>query len=255
MALACSLSMHSQTQKVTVCAVLKARFHSGQAQKISSSVSMDTSRIQSALSLCEPGKSVILAKDGAKEAFVSAPLILPRGVVLFIAKGVTLYASRNPRDYDLWPDGCGVTGSKQQGCKPFLFAYRAAYSGVEGDGAIDGQGGAAPSDHAKSWWQLRAEAGDSNMSVPDLVSSYESQSFSVRGVHLRNAAGAHIAMYKTIGFNADNVAIETPASAVGSSGVLLSNSPDAALSNFTIHVPGPALDLRQHLWRHVACEN
>lgn len=236
----------AQAQRVTACRVLKARLPSSGVMRTSSSPLMDTRRIQSALSLCQPGEALVLTSDGAKDSFVSAPLILPRGVVLFVAKGVTLYASRNPRDYDLWPESCGVQGAKRRGCKPFLFAYQAAFSGVLGDGTIDGQGGLPASGNGDSWWKRTAQAQASGQSiqVPDLISSYESQSFTVRGVHLQNAAGSHLSLYKTIGFRGNNIAISTPASAVGASGVLLSNSPDAMLTSLSIQVSEVALDLR-----------
>src|SRR5579862_9897088 len=72
------------------CAVLKAR-----PQK------SDTSRIQEALNVCSPGKAVVLQAGGSNKSFESAPLLLPRGVTLFIDRDVMLYASKNPRDYDL----------------------------------------------------------------------------------------------------------------------------------------------------------
>ena len=236
--------LQNQPYTVHVCQVLKAQLQSAAVGHADAKV--DTAHIQHALSLCDPGKALVLESSGGNDAFLSAPLIIPRGVVLFLSKGVTLYASRNPRDYDLQPMSCGVAHSAHPGCKPFLFAYQAAYSGVMGDGTIDGQGGVAPSAQGKSWWQLRAAvmARNAAIAVPDLVSSYESQFFAVRGVHLRNAAGAHLSLYKTIGFQGSNFTIDAPHSATGASGVLLSNSPGATLSNLNIQVLGSALDLR-----------
>ena len=114
-----------------------------------------TRRIQSALDLCNPGHAVVLQAEGPNASFVSAPLILPSGVTLFVARGVTLSASRNRRDYDIAPGGCGaLPKDKEATCKPFIFAYQAAFSGVAGEGTIDGAGAA-----------------------PELISSYESQGF------------------------------------------------------------------------------
>ena len=142
----------------------------------------DTARIQGALNLCSPGKAVVL--KGA--SFTSGPLILPRGVTLFLDRGVTLYASKNPRDYDLKPGSCGAApAGNTPNCKPFLYSYQAAYSGVSGTGVIDGQG---------ETWKL------GNPSAPELVSSYESTGFKLAGITLRNAAGIHAAIYKTTGF-------------------------------------------------------
>src|SRR5579871_1843739 len=116
----------AQGETVRACAVLDAR-----------KSATDTGRIQQALSLCSPGKAVVL-RGGA---FHSAPLILPRGVTLFVDRGSTLFASKNPRDYDLKPGSCGAPlDGKAPNCKPFLYSYQAAYSGVGGTGVIDGQG-------------------------------------------------------------------------------------------------------------------
>lgn len=228
-------ALHAQTPSIKACAVLHAKLT---GVDLSATSHEDTKRIQDALHLCNPGEAVVLAKKGAKDSFLSAPLILPRGVTLFIEKGVTLYASRSPRDYDLWPESCGETATTRQGCKPFLFAYQAAYSGVMGEGTIDGQG--------RAWRKQQAEAtrAGQKVSVPDLISSYESQEFSVRGLTLKNAAGTHLAIYKTIGLHADGTHIDAPESAAGVTGILLSNSPGASLSNLTIHVPGSAIDMR-----------
>jgi pectin methylesterase-like acyl-CoA thioesterase len=207
--------LHASTP---ACVVLKAR-----PQK------SDTSRIQEALNVCGPGKAVILEADGSNKSFESAPLILPRGVTLFIDR-VTLYASKNPRDYDLSPNSCGAAPvGKAPNCKPFLFSYQAAYSGVAGYGTIDGQGSA--------WWPK------SLPTVPDLVSSYESQGFQISGVTLQNAAGVHAAIFKTIGLRMSGVKIESPDNLAVATGILLSNAIDAEISDCWIHVPGVSMEL------------
>lgn len=124
---------YAQDIPVKACAVLTARDGGS-----------DTARIQSALDLCSPGKTVVLRADGSNASFTSDPLILPRGVTLFVARAVTLHASRNPRAYDILPGSCGSPPKdKEATCKPFLFAYQAAFSGVAGEGTIDGAGARA----------------------------------------------------------------------------------------------------------------
>src|SRR5215475_4316250 len=83
---------------VRACTVLKAEQATSEAGSTT-----DTARIQSSLSECSPGKAVVLETSPGKGVFISAPLVLPRGVTLFLGRGVTLYASRNPKDYDLRP--------------------------------------------------------------------------------------------------------------------------------------------------------
>ncbi len=248
-------SMHAQQQpapvQVTACAVLKADMTDAAATRLTSPQQMDTARIQSALSRCLPGQSVALEADGSRAAFLSAPLILPRGVTLFLDRGVTLYASRNPRDYDLAPHSCGEPApphgqlDDQPDCKPFLSSYQAATSGVLGPGTIDGQGGHPPQ-ASSSWWERLdyAQSHRARVEVPALVSSYESQNFVVRGVHLRNAPGTSLAIYKTIGLTLEDVSIDSASTDTTSPGLLLSNSPGAHVSGLSTNVPGSAIDLR-----------
>ncbi|MGA8043436.1 MAG: pectinesterase family protein [Terracidiphilus sp.] len=233
--------------EVHACAVLSAERNDATAARLATPPQMDTARIQTALSRCLPGQSVVLQANGAQDAFLAAPLILPRGVTLFLDRGVTLYASRNPRDYDLAPHSCGEPAQPhdQPDCKPFLFSYQAAYSGVLGPGAIDGQGGRAPQ-ASSSWWERLdyAQSHRAHVEVPALISSYESQNFIVRGVHLRNAPGTSLAIYKTISLALEDVSILSASTVAASPGLLLSNSPGAHITSLSTHIPGAAIDLR-----------
>ena len=237
------LSAQSEAPKLRACAILNARFTVREFRDTNSASKLDTARIQDALNLCSPGQVVVLTAHRSKNAFLSAPLVLPRGVKLFIDEGVTLYASRNPRDYDLSPSSCGsVTSSNVPSCKPFLFAYQAAYSGVIGYGTIDGQRGKALAGGRRSWWDMVHT--NRQISVPDLVSSYESQGFTLSGVTLKSAAGHHAAIFKTIGFMATDLKIESPADSVSSGGMLLSNSPQADIENLWVQIPSQAISIQ-----------
>ena len=118
----------------------------------------DTARLQKAIDGCAPGKAVELKPDGYRQTFLSGPLVLKAGVTLLIDADAALFASRDPRDYDLTPGGCGVVNQRGRGCKPFLLAERAPGSGIMGDGAIDGRGGATLVGQNVSWWDLAREA-------------------------------------------------------------------------------------------------
>lgn len=233
------------------CAVLNARLTSaGPAIRSNLEAQMDTERIQNALDLCDPGQAVVLRTVGAgagkEDAFLSAPLILPRGVTLVVAAGVTVYASRNPRDYDLAPSSCGaVRVGKAAQCKPFLFSYQAAFSGVMGAGAIDGQGGLPLRPGSPSWWRKRrAGAGrGQRIAVPSLVSDYESQGFRVVGVSLRNSPDISLAVFKTTDFEASGISItSTPRSSAGA-GILLSNVQGAQIEDAAIRTDAAAIEL------------
>jgi polygalacturonase len=209
--------------------------------------SIDTQRIQYALSGCNPGRAVVLEAEGEKNAFLSAPLIVPRGVTLFIDEGVTLLASRNPRDYDVSPSSCGAERTDRVQCKPFLFSYQAAYSAIMGAGTIDGQGGTllGLGVEDSSWWQREdaAQKKGHSVSAPDLVSDYESQGFQVVGVTLRDAAGAHLAIYKTTGFVASKIVIDSPGHSAAGPGIVLSNAIDANIDGAWITTPYEAISL------------
>jgi polygalacturonase len=208
-------------------------------------VAIDTQRIQYALDSCNPGQAVVLESQGEKNAFLAAPLIVPRGVTLFLEAGVTLLASRNPRDYDIAPSSCGAPKTDSVQCKPFVFSYQAAYSAIMGAGTIDGQGGTVYSFGETSWWQRQraAQKAGQHLSAPDLISDYESQGFQVVGVTLRNAAGTHLAILKTPGFSASHVVIDSPANSTAGPGILLSNSVNANIDGAWITTPAEAISL------------
>jgi len=217
LALCCSGGV-AAPQQPRACAALEARYTDGQAEVL------DTGRIQEALDRCNPGMAVVLRGGGEKSAFLSAPLILPRGITLWISAGAILYASRNPRDYDLAPGSCGPTRPAEGQpaiCKPFIYSYQAAFSGVAGGGTIDGQDVA-----------------------PELVSSYESQGFHVERVTLRNALGTHLAIYKTTAPRVSGVLIESRRDSADAAGILLSNAVDAKIGGVFIRVPGEALAIK-----------
>jgi pectinesterase len=206
--LAAAYTAYAQEIPVKACAVLTARDGGS-----------DTARIQSALDLCNPGKAVVLRADGSKASFTSDPLILPRGVTLFVARAVTLHASNDPRAYDIRPGSCGSAPKDREAtCKPFLYAYQAAFSGVAGEGAIDGAGAA-----------------------PELVSSYESQGFTLSGVTLRNPLGIAAAIYKTTGFAADRLKLDSL------TGILLSNAVDAKVTGAWIRAEKDSIELQSSI--------
>lgn len=207
---------------------------------------LDTSRIQAALDRCDPEQTVVLKGNGKHNAFLSAPLVIPRRVTLHLDAGTVLYASRNPRDYDVEPQSCGGPPRESASCKPFVFSYQAPFSGIDGAGVIDGQGGEPLQGmQGKSWWKLEAEASAGKpITVPDLVSDYESQSFFVNGVTLRNAAGMHAAIFKTIGFRSSGIRIESPQAPPNVTGMLLSNALAGEVENAWIRVSGEALILK-----------
>ena len=175
----------------------------------------DTTRIQEAIDKCKPGMAVELAtgvaKDaGAKEAnaFLSGPLELKEGVTLLVDKGVTLYASRNPADYDVMgPGTCGTIPAKGP-CRAFI-TIRAKNVGIMGDGAIDGRGGAKLLGQNISWWGLAVQGEPTDArpagipySDPRLISAANADGFTMYRITLHNSPNFHVGVSRTDGFTA-----------------------------------------------------
>ncbi len=111
---------------------------------------LDTSRIQTALTQCQGG-AVKLVTDGANNSFVAGHLMLT-GVTLWVDAGVTLYASRDPEQYQK-TGNCGRIGISDSGACTDFITLDGTNPAIMGDGVIDGQGGEPLIGHDYSWWQ------------------------------------------------------------------------------------------------------
>jgi len=200
--------------------------------------SPDTKRIQDAIDGCAPGKAVVLRSEGRKDVFLSGPLHLKAGVTLVVAARTALFASRNPRDYDLTPGSCGVVAEKKTNCAPFISVLKAPGAGIMGDGAIDGRGGSpllgAPG--RVTWWDLAKDAKvrDLHQSCPALIVARESDNFTVYGITLRNAAKVHVVADKLDGFTAWGVKIKTPKNARNTDGINPQSSTNVTIAHCSI---------------------
>ena len=101
---------------------------------------------------------LVVGPRGA-DAFLSSPLTLRSGVTLWVDKGVTLFASRDPRDYDSGDGYCGTaTKERHRSCRALINGHDLENSGIVGEGSIDGRGGsrllAGPNKGKASWWDL-----------------------------------------------------------------------------------------------------
>jgi polygalacturonase len=105
------------------CEVLTARLAApGGALSEADERRPDTARLHKAINGCAPGKAVALKPDGVRQIFLSGPILLKPGVTLLIDANAALFASRDPRNYDLTPGSCGVVNERGRGCMPFLLA-------------------------------------------------------------------------------------------------------------------------------------
>jgi polygalacturonase len=192
---------------------------------------LDTDRIQNAVDHCADGSAVELHGSGDRNVFLAAPFHLQPGVTLLIDANTALFASRNPRDYDVSPGSCGVVDHNGHGCKPFILADHAPRSAIMGDGAIDGRGGETLLGQNTSWWDLAhiAKINDTKQNCTRLLIVRESDGFILYRITLRNSPNFHVAVEKTNGFTAWGVKIDTPATARNTDGIDPSGSTDVSI--------------------------
>ena len=233
-------ALHAQdTRKVVepkfppACEVLTAKLAApGGALSDADERQPDTARLQKAIDSCAPGKAVELKPAGDRQIFLSGPLLLKAGVTLLIDANAALFASRDPRDYDLAPGSCGVVNERGRGCKPFLLAEKAPGSGIMGDGSVDGRGGATLLGLKVSWWDLAKEAKikDLSQSVTRLLIVRQSDNFTLYRITLRNSPNFHVSVERTNGFTAWGVKIKTPKTARNTDGIDPSSSTNITIA-------------------------
>ncbi len=186
---------------------------------------LDTERLQQAIDGCAAGHAVELAADGAHDAFLSGPLELRRGVTLLVDRGVTLYGSRNPADYETRPGSCGiVTREHGAGCRPLIHADHADDAGIMGEGTIDGRGGEKLLVDGKpgpeSWWDLAEDARKGgHQQVPRLIVFDASNNVTIYRITLKNSGFFHVTFNKGDGFTVWGLRIDTPKNARNTDGV------------------------------------
>jgi len=202
----------------------------------------DTSAIQTALTGCTNAASTRLATNkvvhltqgaGGENAFIAGALNLPSGVTLWIDKGVTLYASRDPRRFDKVSGtaSCGLITDSDNGCLALITASKTSNSAVIGDGTIDGRGGSPlvssvandpnllkrpGTATAMSWWDIGWMANvvmNKSQNNPRLIQISNGRNFTLYRVTLQNAPKFHVVPSGVEGFTAWGVKIYTPTAA------------------------------------------
>jgi uncharacterized protein (TIGR03437 family) len=242
------IGLHAQdTRPVTepvfppVCAQLPAQLSAGPAGlPLASETLFDTSRIQSALNGCPAGQAVELQTGGSNAAFLIAPITLPKGVTLLVDAGVTVFTSRNPRDYDAdSTHSCGTVATTNTGCVPLISANQANGAGLMGYGTIDGRGqlpmliNGAPS--AASWWDLATQAKTQFPAVlqncPKMLWVNSTDSFTLHKITLRNSPFYHVQGLHDTNFTAWGIKIVAPYDAYNTDGVNLGFSSNVTVTN------------------------
>lgn len=214
------LLLHAQdTRHVTepvippTCTVLKAQLQAtNNALREEDEQKLDSARIQKAMDHCGEGKAVALRADGASNAFLSGPLELRNGVTLLIEKGVTLYASRDPRLFDATTDTCGITGPQAMNCLALINVRDVKNAAVMGEGVIDGRGDKQILGKSFTWWQQsRAmEPTGTKYSAPRLIVANHADGLILYRIRLHNSPNFHVTVNNTNGFTAWGVHLLTP---------------------------------------------
>jgi len=220
----------SQPTVPSTCASLSASLSTGNELFSSSAESAppDTSRIQSALNSCAgTGKAVELKASGSNKAFLAGPLSVGSNEVLLVDSGVTLYASRNPANYQI-PGGatCGTIASSDNGCKPFI-SLSGSGGGVMGtksssgsQGIIDGRGGQDMLNTSETWWALATAAkSGGSQNNPKLVVSNGASNLSLYQIDLINSPMYHVLLKGGSNQTVWGVRIKTPANSRNTDGV------------------------------------
>jgi polygalacturonase len=180
----------------------------------------DTARLQQALDHCPPGQAVELTADGLHDAFLTAPIELRQGVTLLVDKGVVLFASRNPRDYDLMPGVAGTITEFAHGARPLICGTGVANTAIMGDGIIDGRGGARMLGKDLTWWQLAAKGRPHALqNNPRLVVFADCDNAILYRIQLRNSPNFHVSYSGGNGFTVWGVIISVPANAHNADGI------------------------------------
>jgi polygalacturonase len=200
----------------------------------------DSARIQSALNSCGgTGKAVVLAPSGSDNAFLAGPLSLPASVDLVIEAGATLYASRNPANYQVSGQAtCGTVASSDNGCKPFInvtgsnAGIMGTQNGSGSQGEIDGRGDQDILGTSGTWWALAntANSDGKKQNNPRLIESDGNNNLTLYDIDLVNAPFFHVYFQSGNGLTVWGVRIKTPATARNTDGV----DPDSA-TNVTVN--------------------
>ncbi len=191
----------------------------------------DTARIQAAIDACAAGHAVVLRADATHDSFLSGPLQLRTGVTLVVDSGAILYASRDPRDYDLRPGVCGTIDQSGHGCKALINGDHVANAGVMGDGIIDGRGGEKIAGQDITWWELadKARTGG-NQNNPRIMILSHCDNFTLYRITLRNSPNFHVDYKSGNGFTVWGVKIYSPKRARNTDGIDPGNSTNVTIT-------------------------
>jgi polygalacturonase len=196
----------------------------------------DTMRIQEAMDHCQPGQAVELKSNGNRNAFLTGPLQLRRGVTLLVDRDTILFGSRNPRDYDLQPGVCGTITERGHGCKAILNGDHVADAAVMGEGIIDGRGGAKIMGQNITWWDLAEQARKGGIqNNPRIMILSHCDNFTLYRIQLKDSPNFHVSYGSGNGFTAWGVIVNCPRNARNTDAIDPGNSTNVTITHCFIH--------------------
>lgn len=195
------------------CIVLRARLTSeGWNLPAADESRLDTKRIQHALDHCRKGETVELAGNTRHNAFLTGPIRLTSGVTLRVDKGVILFASRNPRDYDIEKGVCGTVSPHGHACKALITVNHANNAAVMGGGVIDGRGGDTLLGQKRTWWDVADQALKGGLQNNfRMITVTASNNFTLYGIQLKDSPNFNVTFTGGNGFTAWGITISDPA--------------------------------------------
>ena len=185
------------------------------------------------MNACPAGNAVELTSSGANNAFLIQPIQMVSGVTLLVDAGVTVFGSRNPRDYDVTPGVCGTIDSSGQGCNALITGNSVVNAGIMGYGTIDGRGGDAMIGTSTTWWALANTANGQGLDQnnPRLIQMNSSNNFTLYKITLRNSPKFHVSYSLGKGFTVWGVKIITPTLARNTDGIDPASAQNITITN------------------------
>jgi polygalacturonase len=218
------------------CAILTAQFYVNGKFTEAQESQLDTARIQKAMDSCGQGKAVVLKASGENTSFLTGPLQLRAGVTLVVDRNVTLYASRDPRLYDIAPGVCGTINQKGHGCKAMINGDGVSGAGVMGDGTIDGRGGAKIMGQDITWWDLAENARKGgNQNNPRIMILNQCDNFTLYRITLKDSPNFHLSYNRGNGFTAWGVKVNCPHNARNTDAIDPGNARNVTITHCFIH--------------------
>jgi polygalacturonase len=147
-----------------------------------------------------------------------------------------VYASRDPRDYDVAAGSCGIIATSSPGCRALITINRANDAAIMGGGTINGRGGDRLLGQDITWWELArlAQQQHQNQYNPRLIQISNSNNLVLYQVTIVNAPNFHVAINGGDGLTFWGVTIDTPYGSRNTDGIDPGNATNVTITESSI---------------------